>query len=406
MGNQCCFLCPRKKREFHVFKPLYESLEDCLHNVTYKPDYPMGAEYLINAWMNRSFKTGDVIAFNTYDGESRTKNCGRCIARCQQGSPYTHVGIVLNVQNRLLLAEVTTRNKYTPPDVITGHNKRNGVFLFDLYERMATDPADFYHVPLKEELDASKEVQLFNAFFHFYKMDPIFDFESMFGAGFDYFDFALENDSNCFEKLFCAEMVCALYQKIRMLPQDFNCSEQRPVDTASFDFQGPAVCIKNDTDYNLRVEKRERNCCFWFLPSRKLHYHRNKFNVFPEGSLFRQSESKEFKDDANGNVWVLRPILNTMFHNPFKWRKLILPGVPFHNCSSEIIVNKAAVKKGVITKQDILYGSFNYFTSNDCNPCFPFSNHYVSDVYPNVIYCQKEKHQTDRSKKLPTSQSP
>ena len=93
---------------------------------------------------------------------------------------------------------------------------------------------------------------------------------------------------------------------------------------------------------------------------------RNRFNKLPVGNLRQQGD--RFVDSA-GTVWIQRPYIMSLMHNPNKnyvfetYDQLI-------QSSSEAIANKTLFDKGI---QVFTHGSFNYYS--------PFHNPFLHFYY-------------------------
>lgn len=124
------------------------------------------------------------------------------------------------------------------------------------------------------------------------------------------------------------------------------------------------------------------------FPSKKLHLKRNSYQTSPVGTLISKQHNR-FVDDA-GNVWLLLPWYQSMFHNPAVNIKLILYDPVPSVGSSEIIVAKKAVQKKksydgslVIPPGHYKMGSYNF---RDFNLSSQWK-HFVADILPNIVYC-------------------
>lgn len=133
--------------------------------------------------------------------------------------------------------------------------------------------------------------------------------------------------------------------------------------------------------------------CF---PSRALHARRNDFNVVPSSmSTLLETDRRKGKhliyiDSETGTHWVRQPWYLTMFHKPWRNYKFLAYDNdinPSARGSSEIIIPKRA-KSVLDTDQrecfdcsKIKTGSYNFRSYGLA--------HYVADVLPVVLYCNR-----------------
>lgn len=109
------------------------------------------------------------------------------------------------------------------------------------------------------------------------------------------------------------------------------------------------------------------------IPSKEKHLTRNRYNKLPVGNLRRNGE--QFIDSV-GTVWIQRPYIMSLTHNPNQNYVFETEGVS----SSEAIAAKTLFDNG---KQIFTHGTYNYHS--------PFSNpflHLFSDVLPSLFYSQ------------------
>lgn len=232
-------------------------------------DKMRGKQELYARYLERKsqIKSGDIIAFNTYPGHSLIKNFFRRLSKAATGTKYTHVGIVVVVTITRpdghsvampYIMEATTNPALTV-DAIDGHgDRRNGVWCFALPTRIASDPAELWHIPLKDPISKEQQEQLEMWVCTQYKRDPVFDKDSMFGAGFDLFDdCGAENTFDDYNLLFCSEFVSSCYKKMGLLSQNVNCSEMTPADTCSLPFldQTNIFQLKKENEYHESLEE-------------------------------------------------------------------------------------------------------------------------------------------------------
>lgn len=210
-----------------------------------------GKQILYKRYLTRKseykFKTGDVIAFATYDGFSLVKNYMRRLSKAVTHTQYTHVALVIVMKDdcrddeTVFMVEATTNPAETVDATNGSGKKRNGTWCFAAPERIFSDPAEMWHIPLKCPLSEEQEGKLLAWAGKQYQLDPCFDKNSMFGAGFDALDsVGSENKKDDFSLLFCSEFVSSCYKMAGLFdkyykdPEAVNCSEQTPSDVANY----------------------------------------------------------------------------------------------------------------------------------------------------------------------------
>lgn len=82
---------------------------------------------------------------------------------------------------------------------------------------------------------------------------------------------------------------------------------------------------------------------------------RNQFNKLPVGNL--QPRGDKFVDSA-GTVWIQRPYIMSLFHNPKK-NYVFETYDQFIQSSSEAIAERTLFDKGI---QVFTHGTFNYYS--------------------------------------------
>ena len=93
---------------------------------------------------------------------------------------------------------------------------------------------------------------------------------------------------------------------------------------------------------------------------------RNQFNKLPVGNLRQQGDRFV---DSTGTVWIQRPYIMSLMHNPNK-NYVFETHDQFIQSSSEAIADKTLFDKGI---QVFTHGSFNY--------CSPFHNPFLHFYY-------------------------
>jgi hypothetical protein len=243
-------LTGKVKKNPKTVRALTSDLQQCLHESTWSyttPNPEKAALYkLYESYTARlnTIKSGDIILFDSYPGHSVIKNVMRNFSKSVTGTKYTHVGIVIMMeglvdskrQKHPYIIEATT-NPACTTDAIDGFgDRRNGLWCFSLPERIASDPAQFWHLPLKTALTPKQEETLVQWAGECYERDPLFDKEAMFGAGFDLLDMAAqENKKDDFAMFFCSEFVSSCFKKLDLLKESVNCSEMTPADVSTLD---------------------------------------------------------------------------------------------------------------------------------------------------------------------------
>ncbi len=115
-----------------------------------------------------------------------------------------------------------------------------------------------------------------------------------------------------------------------------------------------------------------------FIPSKEQHAARKRLNKLPVGTLTLQAQgSNNTFVDAAGTIWLRRPYIMSLAHEPSK--KYVFETYDLSTpTSSEAIADKSLFDKG---RQVFTEGSFNYNS--------PFQNpisHVFSDMLPTFIY--------------------
>ncbi len=185
-------------------------------------------------------KNGDVIAFS---GRGLLSN----IIKLGTLSPYSHVGIVLNVEmsggfgQSVLMIESTAQVELRDAD-----NKEvlKGVQIHWLSKRLEMYEGKVWWVPLKDPLppDGLAKMQTWMRETHNQKVG--FDEAQMWWAGLDLFDrFGLENEPD-FSLFFCSEFVTKSLQEAGVIAPEINPSEQTPKDVVNFPILGQPVFLK------------------------------------------------------------------------------------------------------------------------------------------------------------------
>lgn len=213
----------------------------------------------------KEIRTGDLLAYSTYPGEG-ILDCMRCVAKAVSSTEYTHVGvlIVLEVKgkNRYYVMEAETNESVRTQEATSGRgDSRNGIWLFDLAERVLSDPARMWHLPLQTPLSAEAKASLEEYMTKVYVEDPLFDKDGMFAAGFDLFDKLGFEQRQDFCRLFCSEFTALCMQATGLLTPYVNASEKTPADVTSF----PFLCLSSVFElkregmyHDKRLKKKKR----------------------------------------------------------------------------------------------------------------------------------------------------
>ncbi len=169
-----------------------------------------------------AIKAGDVIAFS---GRGVISSVIKYVTR----SPYSHVAIIIDVQNKQpLLMESTTLS--TSPDLVSGVIEK-GVQLHRLTERMAQSDAQAWWLPLVRSIPDKPLKIMQNWLYDMHKRRVPYDNKQAIASGVDFLDglhlFAAEPD---FSSLFCSELVGKALQLAGVIPGFINPSEQTPAD--------------------------------------------------------------------------------------------------------------------------------------------------------------------------------
>ncbi len=186
-------------------------------------------------------RTGDVIAFS---GKGRVSE----IIKWKTGSPYSHVGLVLEVDlyggigDAVFLIESTTLSNL--PDIKTGEF-REGVQLHFLSNRVDSYDGEIWWVPLKDGLSQTAEFKLQKWLRGKHQSRTKYDNFQVFGAGLDLFDWipGLEMEPD-FSSLFCSELVMKALQMAGVVSDDINPSEQTPDDVVKYSCFDNVIKIK------------------------------------------------------------------------------------------------------------------------------------------------------------------
>lgn len=183
-------------------------------------------------------KTGDVIAFS---GNSLVSK----IIKWKTGSPYSHVGIVLDVNmggaigQSILFIESTILNNAAD---LKHLEFIKGVQMHFLSKRLESYDGSAWWLPLQEELlpHQTHNIQSWLRQIHNEKVK--YDAIQALGAGMDFFDWfpGIENEKD-FSSLFCSELVTKALQVAGLIDDNINASEQTPADVAGFDCFSDAV---------------------------------------------------------------------------------------------------------------------------------------------------------------------
>ena len=114
-----------------------------------------------------------------------------------------------------------------------------------------------------------------------------------------------------------------------------------------------------------------------FIPSKEHHVTRNRFNKLPVGTLRMQQGSNYTFVDSAGTVWIRRPYIMSLAHEP-STNYVFETYDPSTPTSSEAVADKSLFDNG---RQVFTEGSFNFNS--------PFQNpvaHIFSDVLPSFLY--------------------
>ena len=174
-----------------------------------------------------AMRTGDVIAFS---GKSRVSQ----IIKWKTGSPYSHVGIVLdnNISggfgHSVLLMESTTLNNL--PDSKSGELIK-GVQMHFLSRRIETYNGEICWFGLQEKLTEAEAFAMQSWLREVHSKRVRYDALQAIGAGADLLDWipGIENDED-FASLFCSELVGRALQIAGRVCPSLNSSEMTPAD--------------------------------------------------------------------------------------------------------------------------------------------------------------------------------
>jgi len=111
------------------------------------------------------------------------------------------------------------------------------------------------------------------------------------------------------------------------------------------------------------------------IPSYENHVNRNKYNIFPVGSLIHIKDNEYI--DENNVIWIKRRFLNSILHNPFRYYVFETYNIK-EKSSSEVEILKKDFDNGI---QKFTPASFNYYSSFNS----PIS-HFFADVLPIIMY--------------------
>ncbi|MDJ0600162.1 MAG: hypothetical protein QNJ37_15135 [Crocosphaera sp.] len=183
-------------------------------------------------------KNGDVIAFS---GKGLLSD----IIKLGTLSPYSHVGILLNVDmsgglgQSVLMIESTAQI-----DLRDADNKevQKGVQIHWLSKRLEMYDGKVWWVPLKQEIPQEGLIKMEMWLRKTHNQKVGFDEDQMWWAGIDLFDrFGLENEPD-FSLFFCSEFVTKALQEAGVIDPEINPSEQTPKDVVNFPiFQQPLL---------------------------------------------------------------------------------------------------------------------------------------------------------------------
>ena len=187
-----------------------------------------------------AIKTGDVIAFSGNSLVSR-------LIKWKTGSPYSHVGIVMDgdikggIGKVVLMVESTVTVK---PDA-SARKVINGVQLHFLSKKLECYDGGAWWLPLKELLPHYAAFSM-QQWLREKRADRVpYDFIQALGAGVEMFDLIPGFESQPdFSSLFCSELVTKALQIAGVVGDSINASEQTPADVAAFGCFNGAVRIK------------------------------------------------------------------------------------------------------------------------------------------------------------------
>ncbi len=111
------------------------------------------------------------------------------------------------------------------------------------------------------------------------------------------------------------------------------------------------------------------------IPNKQDHINRNKYNVLPQGNLINIRNNQYM--DVAGTVWIKRPYLQSLYHNP-QYNYVFEMYDENMISSSEAIANKRDFDSGY---QLFKPATFNYYSSLQ----YPVS-HFFADVLPIYLY--------------------
>lgn len=177
-------------------------------------------------------RSGDIIAFS---GKGRVSE----IIKWKTGSPYSHVGIVLEADMQgamgqsILMIESTSLNNL--PDAVTGEFIK-GVQMHFLSHRLQSYDGSAWWVPLRKGLSKGAEFNMQKWLRGKHHERTTYDSFQAIGAGVDLFDWfpGLENERD-FSSLFCSELVVKALQIAGIIDCHINPSEQTPADVVKMD---------------------------------------------------------------------------------------------------------------------------------------------------------------------------
>ena len=190
---------------------------------------------------------GDIITFSGLDLPST-------VVKVATQSSYVHVAIVFSVESNhenqpdpILIAE--SHIDASLPSVGTGKHTL-GVQLQWLHNRLSSAKGPVWWAPLQTPLTGEKIHTLQTWLWDVESQGTPYDFVQAVGAGIDAGDrLGLENtpDESAF---FCSELVTCALQKVGVISDQINSSEQTPADLMTFSCFQKSVLIHNDTNRN------------------------------------------------------------------------------------------------------------------------------------------------------------
>lgn len=182
-----------------------------------------------------AIKAGDVIAFS---GRGLISNVIKYVTR----SPYSHIAIIVDVQNEPLLMESTTLA--TSPDMVSGVIQK-GVQLHRLAERILHSDSKAWWFPLMQRVGYKPLKVMQSWLYDVHERRVPYDTKQAVDSGVDLFDglhmFSAEPD---FSSLFCSELVSKALQLAGVIPPSVNPSEQTPADIVRFPCFLPPIMMK------------------------------------------------------------------------------------------------------------------------------------------------------------------